>query len=434
MSEKPTNTIDYLYSLGSLGIKPGLERIHRLCTLLQDPHRETPCIIVGGTNGKGSTVAFLTSILGHAGLRTAAYTSPHIHKFNERISIAGEQISDADIERIANKIKNNLDGYNLGKSNDEKLSPTFFEFTTALAFEYFKQRKPDIAVMEVGMGGLWDAVNIAEPLLSIITDISVDHTDFMGDSLEAIAKEKAGIIRAERIVITAVTEGVPAQIVKEEVNRKNATAMILGKDFLINKSQEGKFNYRSKCEEFKGLTISLSGDHQLRNASLALSAALCLRKQHDFAVPDKAVFDGLESAYIPCRLELIRREKTFDTILDAAHNHQAAKTVAYHMSQRTEKRNLTVMLGIMRNKEYEKMADELSNISDRIVLVRPKMERAWSEEQMYGVRQKAPDKYRIIPDIPKALEELNATLTEKDTLLITGSIFTVSQARALLKI
>jgi len=179
--------LHYLYSLEYRGINPGLERIKTLCDLLDNPQNEFKSIVIAGTNGKGSTLAFLASMLAEAGCKVGSYYSPHLEKFNERISVNGELISDLEIAEYTSSIKEKIDSYN--KTSSDKLEPTFFEFTTSFAFEHFKRKKVDIALLEIGLGGRFDAVNYANPILSVITNISIDHTNFLGDSLEKIAFE-----------------------------------------------------------------------------------------------------------------------------------------------------------------------------------------------------------------------------------------------------
>jgi dihydrofolate synthase / folylpolyglutamate synthase len=426
-------SLEYLYSLHSKGIKPGLERIGALCELLGNPQKTFKCVIVGGTNGKGSTVSFLSSILEQSGLKVGAYYSPHLELFNERISINRKLIEDEEVTRLTQKIKSAIDTYNSANSSEEALSPTFFEFVTTMAFEYFKSRRIDIAVLEIGLGGRFDAVNIADPLLSIITNISIDHTDYLGDSIESIAWEKSGIIKKGTPFITAEENPKILDLFMKEASSKSSRSFVLGKQFSFTKIDDRFFNFMGDTIHLANVGIQLSGDHQFKNGALALEAASVLKENYRLGIDRKAFPEGMRLASIAGRLEHINSALPCRVILDGAHNPGGASVLSRYLAEKYSPQNLHLMVGIMKDKNYSAMLATYSDLAKTIILVIPSIERAWEKEDIEKIAGRDPIKFKVIPSIKEAIEYARKNLTAKDTLCITGSLYTVGEARTLLK-
>ncbi len=418
----------YLNSLQTRGIKPGLERISKLLELMGNPQKSFPSVIIGGTNGKGSTTEFLSCILHEAGLKVGSYTSPHLLKFNERIRIDGNKIEDETIDDLTVHIKIKLDAYNSYSRLKDKIMPTFFEFTTAMAFEYFKLSTIDIGVLEIGLGGRFDAVNIADPYLSVITNVAIDHIDFLGNTLKKITFEKAGIIKKNRPTVLGETNPHTVNIISDIAGIIHAPVRKIGKDFLFTVNSDSSFNYISEKLALNNLRLSIKGDFQYSNAACAIKACETLIQKYELNIPEKSIRDGLLKTKIPGRLEEVKH-KSLNVILDGAHNPAATKEIGLYLSKNYKKKQLTVMLGIMKNKDYAQIVKSYVPVCERIILVKPEIERSWNLSTMEKVRNFAPDKIIIIPCISDALEWGKMNLSKGDTLCITGSIFTVAEAK-----
>ncbi len=266
-----SETVNYLYNLQKYGIKFGLDNISRLMSALDNPHTSFLSVHVAGTNGKGSTSAIIASILKTAGFKVGLFTSPHIISFTERIRVNGEEITENEVIELAEEIKDIV--VHLGD-----FSPTFFEVVTAMALLYFKRKKVDIAVIEVGMGGRLDATNIITPEISIITNISYDHKEFLGDTLKEIAHEKAGIIKKGVPVVASYQESEAMKVIEQKAIEKNSELYIYGRDFSSvlkrNDSSGICFDYSSGDSfTINDLVLPLAGEHQMQNASVAIKAA-----------------------------------------------------------------------------------------------------------------------------------------------------------------
>ena len=433
MSSRVKQILDYFYSINSRGIKPGLERIKVLCELLDNPQNSFPSVIVAGTNGKGSTAAFLGSLLQKAQFKVGSYFSPHLEVFNERISVNGKLISDERIFEIASPLIENLEKYKLNRDNSEKTAPTFFEFTTALAFQFFKEEKIDLAVLEIGLGGRFDAVNIvARPLLSIITNISIDHTDYLGSTIEMIANEKAGIIKNGRPLITAEESPKIVKIFEKEASLANSKIYKIGADFSFSKVKERTFDYNGLFENLKGIELSLYGDHQFKNASLALAGYELLKDELNIELSPDEILSSLKNASIAGRLEEIKTPYPFRVILDGAHNIGGSIVLSKYLKERFKQKDLVLMIGIMQDKNHDGMIKNYLNLSEKIILVRPKIDRAWDPETMKKISECYKENFLIIEDIGEALRFCKTNLKKDQTLCITGSLYTVGEARTLL--
>ncbi|MBU0532951.1 bifunctional folylpolyglutamate synthase/dihydrofolate synthase [Candidatus Micrarchaeota archaeon] len=411
---------NYLYSLKSRGAKLGLERVQQLVDVLGNPQNEFKSIVVGGTSGKGSTAIMLSSILKEAGFKVGTFTSPHLSSLTERIVVNGKKIPEKELARIVKKIKETIENTKWSEQ------PTFFEVITAAAFLYFKEQKVDFAVLEVGLGGRLDATNITEPVVSVITNISLEHMKILGNSIAAIAKEKAGIIRENRTLITAAA-GKALEVFEKICKEKNSKIVRVGKEIVIMRKnadysgQEVEVRISDKKYEIK---IPFLGRHQLENAACAIGAAYKLE------VDDSAITKGLLKAKWPGRIEIIQNKPM--VILDCAKDAKAMERLKETISEDLKYNKLIVVLSISSDKNIQVMVNEIAQVADLIVISAHKvMERAVDPKIIAEEVERYAKNYVIVKDVKQAVKHAITLAEENDLVLITGSIFTVAEAREL---
>lgn len=362
-----TEALEYIHSINWTFCKPGLERTEELCERLGHPERGLKFVHVAGTNGKGSFCSMLSSILRCAGYKTGLYTSPYIRFFNERMQINGEPISDAELAEITSFVRPVAD------SMTDK--PTEFELITAIAFEYFRRNGCDVVVLEAGMGGRLDSTNIIrEPLLSVITGIALDHTAFLGDTVEKIAVEKAGIIKDRRPVLFGGEDENAETVIRDACVRKESELFTVdySKLSVTDATLDGT---RFDFGERKNVKISLLGTYQPKNACTVLSAVGVLRR-YGFAVPEDAVREGLAAARWQARFEIISREPLI--IFDGAHNPQGIDAAVDSVKRYFGDRKLYVLTGVLRDKDYRYIASRLAEIASDAFVMTPDNPRALS--------------------------------------------------------
>ena len=358
------DAVDYVESLGKFGIHLGMERIQGLTALLDHPERKIRTVHVTGTNGKGSVTTFLANMLQQAGLKVGSYTSPHFVRYNERICLNGEEISNEDFAAVTEKTKAALDRF-LAQGGEQ---PTQFEFITAMAFLYFAEKQVDCAVIEVGMGGLWDSTNIITPEVSVITNVTLEHTERLGKTIEAIAAQKAGIIKPGVPVVTEA-EGKALEVIRGAAEANHAPLYVYGDDFsteeLTSSMDTQTFLYRLGEKELE-VAIHLPGAHQILNGAAALTAAEILRDKH--GVPDEAaMLRGMEAARWPGRLERIHRNP--DIILDGAHNPSGVTVLRKALDEYYPKARRIYVFGMMADKDVSQVSDILFRPEDTIYTV-----------------------------------------------------------------
>ncbi len=412
--------LNYLFSLERHGIKPGLSRIKELLGLLGNPENDYPSIHIAGTNGKGSTAAYLDSILRKAGFKTGLYTSPHLIKFNERIQVSGKLISGRDMVRIASIVRDASKGMT---GPDRELS--FFEFATAMAFLYFKEKDVDIGVIETGMGGRFDATNVVTPLASIITNIGLDHTEYLGTKIEKIAFEKAGIIKKGVPAVTGTEKKEALKVIERASKKKGARLFRLGHDFIPKRGSRGKLDYSGIKINIKGLRLGLRGTHQLKNASCAL-AAIEVLKDSGLRIPVRAVRDGLKDTVWPARVEVISKSPLI--ILDAAHNPEGASTLKGALRGFRYGR-LILVLGIMADKDIGGIISQLAPLADTIIACAPQIKRAASPALIARMLKPFSKPVLVKDSVKDACKAALDEAGEGDALCITGSVFTVGEAK-----
>ncbi|MEW6616502.1 MAG: folylpolyglutamate synthase/dihydrofolate synthase family protein [Thermodesulfobacteriota bacterium] len=423
MFQSYNKSIEYLYALQASGIKLGLANISRLLDLLNNPQKELKSIHVGGTNGKGSVAAMISSILDKAGLRVGLYTSPHLVNFTERIKVNNREISESRVAELTDIVYQKIEGTDLARDI------TFFEFTTAIAFLYFQEQDIDFAVLEVGMGGRFDSTNVVNPLVSVITNVSMDHQQYLGKTIHEITMEKAGIIKRGGIVITGVTQPSVFASIQEKCLQDGAALYRVGRDLKGKKMADGRFNYSGLKSRYSGLRLNLLGRHQIANAVTALGAIEVL-KEKGVEIEDEAIYKGLESTYWPGRLEIVGRDPLI--VLDCAHNPAGIKTLRDAISDGTFSFNrLLLVLGIMMDKDFRAIISRLVPLADKVVLAAPKMDRSASPPVLYEEVKKYHKEAEMVDDVKKAVSLAISLAKREDMVCVTGSIFTVGEAREL---
>jgi dihydrofolate synthase/folylpolyglutamate synthase len=434
-------TLDYLFGLQRFGIKLGLENITTLLEILGNPHRDFPSVHVAGTNGKGSTAAFLESILRQSGLRTGLYTSPHLIDFSERIQVNGKPIPARNIVSLTEQIRVHVGamerrgcflpkgGATSGPSwrESEKATLTFFEFTTAMMFRYFQEEKVDFAVVEAGLGGRLDATNVLDPVASLITTISREHAQYLGETILEIAGEKAGIIKPNRPLLTATSQDQVAALFEKRCRELQSPFRVWGRDFEAREKRSGLIHFRGCRHDWDNLRLGLAGSHQTRNAALALAAAEVLIEA-GFRIEEQHIRRGLSEARWPGRLELI--ETGARILLDGAHNPEATAVLKKALETGYPRRRLIVVLGIMADKEIPAMMKDIVPRADLLLLTKVRNERAASLDLLEAESSPYEKPIRKFGTVGEALEEALSEAEKEDLILVTGSLYTVGEARA----
>jgi dihydrofolate synthase/folylpolyglutamate synthase len=361
----------WLDSLESLGIRPGLDRITALLARLGDPQRDLRSVLVAGTNGKGSVVAFLSQILREAGQRPGVYTSPHLVRFEERIAIDGAPISAAAVAELTTEVRDAVDAI----TREGAQTPTYFEATTALAFLHLHRSRVPIAVLEVGMGGRYDATNVGSPLACAITPISLDHTQWLGKTVAEIATQKAGIIRRGVPVVVARQEDEAMQVIAAEAVAANAPLVAADSCRIEPRdtfTDPPRFSLTTPDgERHADLALTLRGDHQVGNATLAVLLAGILRRDGELPINEDAIRRGLATAPWPGRLELLpaASDGEPDLLLDGAHNPAGCAMLAAYLSRHQTTRPRRVLLfAAMRDKPADEMLRILKPVADEVVV------------------------------------------------------------------
>ncbi len=419
-------SLDYLHSLIPNGIKLGLKNISFLLGELGNPQKKTPSIHIAGTNGKGSTAAFCESILRNADYRVGLYTSPHLVSFNERIQINRIPIPESEMVSCIMRIKNVVEKF--------KIPITFFEFGTAMAFLYFADQKTDINVLEVGMGGRLDATSLCKGDISIITSIAKDHTAHLGNTLEEIAFEKASIIKDYGTVFAVKGSEQVHKVIKKISDQKSANVQFLGEDFSIVKVAEPDpllITYKASNICLKNLELSLKGGFQASNAALALSACLHYCYKNGKEIQEQAIRKSLKNTFWNGRMEVVSLRPTI--ILDIAHNLAAAKEMAKSVQKLFSYKKAITIFGIMKDKPSDEILKELISFSDHFILVRPNQERSEKPARLKKILRGHNTSCEIIENIPQAIRKAKKTALTEDMICITGSIFTVGEAKQYLE-
>jgi dihydrofolate synthase/folylpolyglutamate synthase len=429
------NAIARMYALGyELAQTPSqkfdLAHMRVLLAALGHPEQRVRGVLIAGTNGKGSTASTLASILHAAGLRTALYTSPHLIKINERIQINGLPISDDEFALLHDVVDRTAE--RLVNEGDLPWHPSFFEMLTAMAFEYFARQRVDVAVLEVGMGGRLDATNVIDPLVSVITDISLDHQKFLGETVAEIAREKAGIIRPGGVVVTLPQQPQANDVIGNTVMDLGARGVsavpyvppVSPASAEFHVAHELASHYPLQVMDKEILVQSpLAGRHQLRNIALAIAAAEELSKQ-GFPITADAIEGGIRETRWPGRFQVIATD-AHEYVLDVAHNPAGAWALRAALSAYYEDRPFTLIFGAMRDKAIGEIAEILFPLADRVIVARADNPRSATAEEIRQAASRISAEIVDAPDVLSALKLLN----DKDRLVvITGSIYIVGEA------
>jgi dihydrofolate synthase/folylpolyglutamate synthase len=406
-----------MYGLRRFGIILGLETIAGILNALGNPQNNFASIHLAGTNGKGSVAAALSSILHEAGYKVGLYTSPHLVRFNERICINNRQIADADVVKSFKAVQQVHHG---------DRSPTFFEFATAMALYEFGRQKVDWAVIETGMGGRFDATNVIQPAMSIITNVSMEHRDYLGNTLARIAREKAGIIKQGAPVVTAIKQRQARAVVRRVAGKESAPLYILGKNFKVRRKGAGEFSYYGIENTWHKMHTPLLGRYQVENAALAIAACELLNKDKA-EIPRKKIQEGLTKTRWPGRLEIVSDNPL--VILDGAHNLIAARNLARFLSKNLSRRRITLVVGILDDKPYGAMLKSLLPVCSRAIVTRAKTERALAPQRLYAAAKKIISDVTVIPEVAAAARQAIETANPNDVICIAGSLYVVGEAK-----
>jgi dihydrofolate synthase/folylpolyglutamate synthase len=437
--------------------KFSLEHIRSLLKALGEPQLQFKSLLIAGTNGKGSTAATLASIANAAGIRTGLYTSPHLLRVNERIRVSGPgglcEISDADFGEMFGRV--DAAAGRLVESGELPHTPSFFELLTAVAFCWFEQSGVELAVLEVGLGGRLDATNSVEPIVSVITDIGIDHTEYLGNTLTEIAGEKAGILREEGVLVTLsqhpeANAAIGAAAVRLNVRGVDAARCLPGiRQEGGRRKEEGgsplaRNRYQLSIEgEVIHVDSPLAGQHQQRNIALAIAAAVELQTNHGFVISNAAIEGGIAATDWPGRLEWIASSRGHaPLLLDVAHNPAGAWTLRAALAQLPEEMPRTLIFSCLRDKAIEEMAQVLlplfdsasgdpARVRDHVILAPIQNARAASVEELLAAAHKLDVPAHAAPHLPGALAQAEAITPREGVIVATGSVFVVGELRAL---
>lgn len=410
-----------MYGLRRFGIKLGLDVITQILEGLGQPQNAYRTIHLAGTNGKGSVASMLTGILQAAGYSVGLYTSPHLIHFNERIRINGRPVSDPEIVDAYRAIRNVQEG---------DREPTFFEFTTAMALHLFKEHRVDWAVIETGMGGRLDATNVLAPEVSIITNISLEHRSYLGNTVAAITHEKAGIIKPATPVVTGVRQPSAIGVVTERAEKINSPCYRMGKDFGCRRLASGRFHYKGLDHHWKDVTTNLLGRHQVDNSGLALAATEILMRQ-GLTIEETHTRQALNQVSWPGRLETVCEEPLI--IMDGAHNLMAARNLSRYLAETYPDRKIIMVAGILDDKPAEEMLSALLAVCDHAVITSPTIDRAIPADVLARTAKRFVSEVDEVPTVDRAVARALQIVQQDQVICIAGSLYVVGEAMQTLK-
>ncbi len=419
-----SEAVAFLLGLQRHGIKLGLDSTLSLLSAIGAPHRSMRALHIGGTNGKGSTAALAASMAQAAGYRVGLYTSPHLIDFRERIRINGVPIPESSLAELTARVR---------AACPPTLAPTFFEFTTALAFLYFMESKVDVAVLEVGLGGRFDATNVVVPLVSCITTVAMDHEAYLGPTLRSIAFEKAGIIKPGVPLVIGALDPEARTVVTEIAREREAPLLALGVDFQIDGPSPAACVYRTVAARAMALSCPLRGRHQLDNLACAV-AVMQAASARGLAVDESAVRRGAAEVQWPGRLEVVGERPRL--ILDGAHNPAAATVVAAYLaeSRRTVPgARVWAVVGMMQDKDHAAFFQRLLPEVDEVILTVPNLARSASSEDLRASIPSAGPPVRLIPRVSEAIRTVLRLAAPDDLICVTGSLMLIGEVKAALQ-
>jgi dihydrofolate synthase/folylpolyglutamate synthase len=416
VEEQYQETVAFLCSLERFGILLGLKNISVLLKQLGNPQTTFPVIHIAGSNGKGSTASFICEILREAGLKTALYTSPHLNDFRERIRLHGAFVSKEAIIASTERIRRIYD--------PERT--TFFEFTTAVAFDCIADFKPDMAVIEVGLGGRLDATNTVAPLVTVITDISREHEDYLGVGIRSIAREKAGIIKPRVPLVTGASRHEAREVILGTARELSAPVKEFGRDFIGKRTQTDAFSYHSPQFATEHLTLSMPGSHQIKNASLAIAVIEELVSAGR-SIPTEAIRKGIAATRFPGRFELVARSP--DVIIDGAHTPEGMRLLKSTLKQVYPGVKPLMLLGMLRDKNYERLVKIIAPVAREVICVAPQGDRGLDPEELAALVRALGAPARSARSIPEGFSILKAGAAATDVILAAGSLYMIGPVR-----
>lgn len=408
-----TKALEYIHSVSWKGSIPGLSRIRELCDRMGNPEKDLRCIHIAGTNGKGSTAAYLTAILREAGYKVGTFTSPYVRTFNERIAIDGKPVSNYLLAKAVETAKPHADAM--------QDRPTEFELITAVGFEIFRRKKCDIVVLEVGLGGRYDSTNIIEsPLLSIITGIAFDHMQLLGNTLAEIASEKAGILKPGRPAVIAKLEKEAHDVILSEAKALSSpiNAVELHRITVCSDTLDGIImDYKDR----KNIVTTLIGGYQPRNIALCCEAVDILRSM-DISIPEEALYRGIAAAKWPARFELLQKDPII--VFDGGHNEEGVRAAIDTAKRVFGGKKAVILTGVMEDKAYTPMADLIAPIAHAVFTLKPDNPRAMEADALAAVYTARGVTANDYPTITAALRAAQKCAGEQNLpLLILGSLY-----------
>jgi dihydrofolate synthase / folylpolyglutamate synthase len=416
LNEEYHEAISFMYSLERFGILLGLDNIGSLLNQLGNPETKFPSVHVAGSNGKGSTSSFVYTVLLEAGLRAALYTSPHLNDFRERVRLNGALVSEEALLESIRKVR---------KIYDPERT-TFFEFSTAAAFDCIAREKPDMAVIEVGLGGRLDATNTVNPSVTVITDISREHEDYLGVGLAAVAREKAGIIKENVPLITAAGRKEAWMVIEAVAREKHAAVKKFGRDFVGKRTAMNTFTYKSSGLVLEDLAMAMPGSHQIKNAALAIAVLEELRAL-GYKVPDEAIRNGVRKTKFPGRFEILCHKP--DVVIDGAHTPEGMRLLKSTFRQVYPGIKPVILLGMLRDKNFKALVDILVPIAREVVCVAPQGNRALDPDELATMVREQGIPASVAPDITEGFQRLLEKASHDDVVLAAGSLYMIGPVR-----
>ncbi|MDC0826004.1 bifunctional folylpolyglutamate synthase/dihydrofolate synthase [Lactococcus petauri] len=415
--------LEWIHSRLKFNIRPGLTRIEALLKLLGTPEKELSMLHVAGTNGKGSTIAFTRGILEQLDLTVATFTSPFIATFGERMAINGHPIPDDKLIMYVEQLKPFVEEMD----KDENLAGiTEFEIITALAFRYFADEHVDVALIEVGLGGLLDSTNVIQPVATAITTIGMDHMDILGDTLEKIAAQKAGIIKPNTPLVTGKIADEALAVIAQTAQKNQAQHYQYGIDYQVEILENERFNYKDDEIHLLNLEKALLGLHQIDNAALAVKLTMVYAQKVGLSLSEEAIRKGLKRTFWPARMEEISRAPL--TLLDGAHNVHAMQRLLENLKNEFSGRKITILFSALVTKDITEMIKMLQTVDNsELILTTFDYPKALKLEDFTYLEK---ENVALAEDWKSTYSALKANLQKDDVLLMTGSLYFMSQIRA----
>lgn len=416
MIENVSQMIEFIQGQKRSEKKVSLDRMRKICSFYGSPQNDLKYIHVGGTNGKGSIVSYIKNILINSGYHVGTYVSPYVICFNERISFDGEYIKDEEILSIGNQIIEKYDLFDL----EGIAHPTFFEFVTLMAFLYFKSKKNlDFVVLEVGIGGLLDCTNIITPIVSVISNVSFDHMNVLGNTLEEIAKNKLGIVKNKKPLITISNEKLN-KIFKDTCQEKDSELILIEKENIQNIkfiNELMKFTYKEYDVESK-----MIGYHQAENISVAIEVIDYLRKNNYCKITDQNIYDGILNTFWPGRFQIVNSKPLI--VIDGAHNIDGIKRLCETVNTLSNGKKITVIFAVSKDKEKENMIHQLENLADELIFSSFNYKRSDDPELLLDLSSSK--NKRILSDLDSFIKEIKEN-EDDEIFVFCGSLYFVSE-------